>query len=262
MKTVFLLTISLIAGIQSTRLQAQTLNPNVIASAGGFSSTAAGSLSFTIGETNTKTLTSATHMLTQGFQQPFLLRLNLKAFIEGYYQGSGTMANVLYNQGVTAFSGIECDTVQIELRQSVAPYTMMYTTTAMLQTDGQMLITGSLPIGQAYYIVLKHRNAVETWSANPVILSDHTTYDFTTDASRAFDDNQVEVEPGVWSFYTGDIVKDENVDLLDLGVLEDDISNFQFGYIASDLNGDGNVDLLDSPTVEANINSFVFAYHP
>ncbi len=262
MKTVFLLTISLIAGIQSTRLQAQTLNPNVIASAGGFSSTAAGSLSFTIGETNTKTLTSATHMLTQGFQQPFLLRLNLKAFIEGYYQGSGTMANVLYNQGVTAFAGIECDTVQIELRQSVAPYTVMYTTTAMLQTDGQMLITGSLPIGQAYYIVLKHRNAVETWSANPVILSDNTTYDFTTAASRAFADNQVEVEPGVWSFYTGDIVKDENVDLLDLGVLEDDISNFQFGYIASDLNGDGNVDLLDSPTVEANINSFVFAHHP
>ena len=67
---------------------------------------------------------------------------------------------------------------------------------------------------------------------------------------------------------------DENVDLLDLGRLETDISDFAFGYqylpvnvnfpgvVSTDLNGDGNVDLLDSPILETNISDFIFSYHP
>lgn len=54
----------------------------------------------------------------------------------------------------------------------------------------------------------------------------------------------------------------QNLHLLDLGDIETDINNFEFGYFASDINGDGNVDLLDAPTVESNINGFVFSSHP
>ena len=63
-------------------------------------------------------------------------------------------------------------------------------------------------------------------------------------------------------YLVGDIVVDENIDLLDFGALEADISAFSYGYIATDLNGDGNVDLLDSPILEGNISNFVFSYHP
>ena len=88
------------------------------------------------------------------------------------------------------------------------------------------------------------------------------SYNFSTAATQAYGDNQHEVSTGVWAFYTGDIVIDENVDLLDLGFLETDISNFAYGYATTDLNGDGNVDLLDSPILEDNISNFVFSAHP
>ena len=243
-------------------LSAQSLSPQVIASAGGYQSNAAGSLSFTIGETNTQTLSSATHMLTQGFQQPYKMTLNLKAFIQGYYQGGGFMENVLYAQVVTALAGIECDTIQIELRQSTLPYTLVSATTQVIQTNGMVIFNGTAAAGQAYYIVLKHRNALETWSANPVMLTENTLYDFTAAANKAYGDNQVEVESGVWAFYSGDINQDENADLLDASLLEASIANFDFGYFATDLNGDGNVDLLDLPIEETNISNFIFSQHP
>ncbi|MBK7761903.1 MAG: hypothetical protein IPI46_00835 [Bacteroidetes bacterium] len=243
-------------------LRAQSLSPQVIASAGGFQTNSAGSLSFTIGETNTLTLSSANNMLTQGFQQPYKMTLNLKAFIQGYYQGGGLMENVLYTQGIVPLANDACDTIQIELRQSTSPYAVVSSTTQVIKTNGTVTFNGTAAAGQAYYIVIKHRNAVETWSANPVMLTENTMYDFTTAANKAYGDNQTEVATNVWAFYSGDINQDENADLLDASLLETDMANFEFGYFATDLNGDGNVDLLDSPILEVNVNNFVFSSKP
>jgi len=50
---------------------AQMLTPTVIASTGGFSSNANGSLSYTVGEmTMVQTFSANGNILTQGFQQP------------------------------------------------------------------------------------------------------------------------------------------------------------------------------------------------
>lgn len=52
-------------------LAAQSLTPTVIASTGGFSQNANGSLSYTVGEmTMVETFSSGNNILTQGFQQP------------------------------------------------------------------------------------------------------------------------------------------------------------------------------------------------
>ncbi len=52
-------------------MKAQSLTPSVIASTGGFSSNANGSLSYTVGEmTMVQTFTGGNNILTQGFQQP------------------------------------------------------------------------------------------------------------------------------------------------------------------------------------------------
>ncbi len=52
-------------------LNAQMLTPTVIASTGGFSSNANGSLSYTVGEmTMVQTFSNSSNILTQGFQQP------------------------------------------------------------------------------------------------------------------------------------------------------------------------------------------------
>ena len=93
-------------------------------------------------------------------------------------------------------------------------------------------------------------------------IQEYTKYDFSNASNKAFGSNMKEVSTGVWASFSGDINQDENVDLLDLGLLENSINNFEFGYFATDLNGDGNVDLLDNPIIEENINQFIFSVHP
>ncbi len=66
-KFYFLFALALVA----CGLHAQMLTPSVIASTGGFSSNANGSLSYTVGEmTMVQTFTGGNNILTQGFQQP------------------------------------------------------------------------------------------------------------------------------------------------------------------------------------------------
>jgi hypothetical protein len=89
-----------------------------------------------------------------------------------------------------------------------------------------------------------------------------TNYDFSTAASKAYGNNQVLLEPGIWGFYSADINQDENIDLLDMSLLDIDNMNFEYGYLATDINGDGNVDLLDYPITDLNISNFVYSVHP
>ena len=254
--------ISILTYSHISPLTAQTLKPQVIASAGGYQSNATASLSFTIGEPNTQTLTSANYRLTQGFQQPYKMTLNLRAFLQGYYTNGGMMENVLYNQGITALPGTQCDTISIQLRQPLPPFAVVSETKQIIQTNGLVTYTGSGTIGQSYYIIIKHRNTIETWSANPVTLTENTSYDFTTAPNKAFGNNMTEMEANKWALFSGDVNQDENTDLLDLSILETDINDFQFGYFATDINGDGNADLLDNPLLEANTNNFIFSVHP
>lgn len=245
------------------QLNAQSLTPQVVATAGGYQSGANASISFTIGETNITTLTTSTYMLTQGFQQPVELHLlNVKAFLQGYYAGAGLMKEVLYNQGEYTAPSDVTDSVTIELHHTIAPYTIAFQAKTIIKQNGSVSIKGMGAMGQSYYLVLKHRNSIQTWSAMPITISEITNYDFSTSANKAYGDNMIEVEPNVFACYSGDINQDENVDLLDAASIETDINAFQYGYFATDINGDGNVDLLDAPVVETNINQFVFSSHP
>lgn len=187
--------------------------------------------------------------------------LNIKAFIEGYYIGNGLMVPVLSNQGLSLCPTV-CDSVEIELRDPLA-YSLVASNKILLNIDG----TGEASfknINGSYYLVIRHRNALQTWSASPVSLSSGSpvSYDFSASASQAYDDYQVMVGTGIYALYSGDINRDENIDLLDAGIQDYAVNNFVFGYDASDINGDGNVDLLDIPVVENNINNFIFSHHP
>jgi hypothetical protein len=167
----------------------------------------------------------------------------------------------------------------VELHDATSPFAMVESVHTLLNQDGTANCVFG-PVSGSYYIVVKNRSMVAAWSAAPVAISGTpASYNFTTAESQAygaggFPTAMKEVTPGVWAFYSGDIVVDENVDLLDLGLLETDISDFAFGYlyqpvninypgiISTDLNGDGNVDLLDSPIMEDNISNFIFSNHP
>jgi mannan endo-1,4-beta-mannosidase len=190
-------------------------------------------------------------------------QMKIKTFLSGYYSGAQTMRNVLYLQNIIPSPSNQVDTIQIEFHQSNSPYSSVYTTKTILQTNGNAFVNFPLSlIGSSYYIAIKHRNTIETWSANPIMIGSITHYDYTNAMNKAYGSNQIEVSSGVWALYTGDINQDDNIDLLDNSQLELGIQNFLFGYQIEDLNGDGNVDLLDGSIIEDNINGFIFSIHP
>jgi hypothetical protein len=187
--------------------------------------------------------------------------LNLRCFIEGYMESDNSMKPVLQNQ-LQAAPLSACDTIIVELHQTQQPFATLHTLHTVLQRNGDANCTFP-PLFDSFFVVIKHRNALETWSALPVKLSGiPAQYNFTNAANKAFGANQVQVSPGRWAFYSGDIDRTENIDLADLFLLENEIANFNFGYLAEDINGDGTVDLLDLPTVEFNVANYIFSIHP
>ncbi|MBK7966912.1 MAG: SprB repeat-containing protein [Bacteroidetes bacterium] len=188
--------------------------------------------------------------------------LNLTVYTEGFYDGVSGLVPALLNSGV-GLSSTECDTIYVELRDQLSPTTVLASGSAVLNTSGQATFTfpGSI-ISQNGYIAVFHRNAVQTWS-DVVTFAGMTNYNFTTAATQAYGGNQVQVAPGVWAMYSGDLSpQDEFIDILDQGVIDNDIFNFAGGYVVSDLNGDGFVDIVDQSIVDNNIFNFIGSVHP
>lgn len=99
------------------------------------------------------------------------LTLNVAAYIEGFYNTGGTL---------NAVSSInESDTIRIELHEPTSPFALVHTVTTTLDTNGNS--TSTIPaslLGNAYYIVFRHRNSLETWSKNPVIIQQTNYFSF------------------------------------------------------------------------------------
>lgn len=190
--------------------------------------------------------------------------LQIKLFLEGYYNGSAQMSRVLFNEGKeTNAASANVDSVLVELHATTSPYSLIESYQGILQTNGILNCTFPYSVlNQSFYLVVKHRNTIETWSESPIAISSGTNYDFTSSANKAYGNNLKEVESGVFACYSGDINLDENIDLIDASFLENDINAFQSGYVVTDMNGDGNVDLLDAPIVESNVSDFIFSSHP
>ena len=186
---------------------------------------------------------------------------NLKFNIEGYYNTvSQSMVPVKANQYVGT-STTDVDDVTIELR--TANGTLVDTAIAALKTNGTAVASFPTGASGSYYLVIKYKNAIETWSATPQLVGlTPLTYDFTNAASKAYGNNMKQVSPGVFAIYSGDINQDSNVDNLDYSAWEEDANNLMSGYFATDLNGDGNVDNLDYSIWETNSNNFVYSITP
>ena len=245
--------------ISAFNLPAQSLSPKVIASAGGYFTGGGNSLSWTMGETFTTTLASANVTLTQGFQQPYFpfMILNLKAFIEGYYIGGGQMQSLLFNFDPGNHGANDCDSIAVDIHNASAPYNIVATSFAILQTDGNGIckLPSSL-LGGSFYIGLRHRSCIETWSMLPVLMMQNTGYQFSTAASMAYGDNLVETIDNMgWAMYSGDITHDGAIDALDYVDLDPSIQAGAGGYDIGDLNGDLAVDALDYVIMDPNIQA-------
>ena len=153
------------------------------------------------------------------------------------------------------------DTVTVELRDAVSPYTLRASKKVVLNSSGAGTInnfTTQLNNISPYYIVIKHRNAVETWSAggNTFNSSGTLSYNFTTAASRAYGNNLV-LKSGKYCIYSGDVNHDGIVDSGDLSAVDNDNSLYASGYLATDANGDGIVDSGDLALVDNNNSLYI-----
>ena len=134
-----------------------------------------------------------------------------------------------------------------------------------LKVDHRPGIFTQVQNGQPYYLQVKHRNSLETWSKTTQTFSGSIlNYDFTTSATKAFGDNmkQVDSSPVEFAVYSGDVNKDGTVDATDLAAIDNDAQNFVSGYVVTDLNGDSFIDGTDYSLADNNATNFVSVVRP
>ena len=106
--------------------------------------------------------------------------LNVKVFIEGFYIGNNLMNATLSN----IFSGdntITCDSLTVELHNENPPYNLEYISVGTISKFGfGSFIFPTSVLNERYYIVIKHRSAIDTWSKNPILFNEkNVNIDFT-----------------------------------------------------------------------------------
>ncbi|MEP7166230.1 MAG: putative Ig domain-containing protein, partial [Ferruginibacter sp.] len=203
--------------------------------------------------------TGATYTLVIGSST---ITVNLKLFLQGYYLSGSSMQPVLNNQGVPSSLATETDTITIDLHHPTT-FALIDSKKAVLLTNGSVSVTFTQPAG-SYYIGIRHRNTIETWSTNAVACTASSAlYDFSDDPAKAMGDNQVLVESGVWAFYTGDLNQDGFVDVSDYPDFDNDnLGGVSGVYANTDMNGDGFVDVSDYPVFDNNNLTGVASIHP
>jgi hypothetical protein len=188
--------------------------------------------------------------------------LSLTAFFEGLYLGSSTMTAAPFNADNTLPSSI-ADTITVELHLANGTFDLAYSVTDTISVNGTASI--SFPggaVGNYYYLVVKHRNSLETWSADSILISSSLSYDFSSSAGQAYGSNMVDLGSGVFGIYSGDINQDGSVDFLDYPDLDLGSINGDLGYLVTDLNGDGSVDFLEYPLIDLNSINGVISMRP
>jgi len=180
--------------------------------------------------------------------------VNVKLIVEGFYDISSDKMRM-------------SDTVKVYFRNSTPPYAISDSAVSIIDLSS---FTGSFRLNTTasgnYYLDLKHRNSIRTWSSTPVNVTFNLTsdYNFIPDSSLAYGKNMKRVTPNhpffppaKFAIYNGDINQDGVVDGSDAAVIDNDAFNFATGYVVTDLNGDEVVDGNDATIADNNAFNFV-----
>ena len=112
-----------------------------------------------------------------------------------------------------------------------------------------------------YYRVVRHRNALETWSNIGVTYTRGSAshHNFIQPDGQAYGNNQaiISLSPLYRGVYSGDCNQDDIIDLDDAAIVDNASFTFQSGYIVSDLNGDFFADITDYTIIDNNFFNFV-----
>jgi endoglucanase len=179
----------------------------------------------------------------------------IKAVIQGFYNPALNKMN-------------RKDTVKAYLRNISSPYNIVDSSKANIDS---VTFSGSFLFANAssgtYYIVVNHRNTLETWSkagGEVYTAGSSLSFNFNLDSSQTFGKNVIRVlsSPLTFALYNGDANQDKIIDASDLSTVENDIANSVTGYVKSDITGDDFVDAGDLSIVENNASNSVAAISP
>ena len=180
---------------------------------------------------------------------------NISTAMQGFYNISANKLN-------------KKDTVRAYLRNATSPYAIIDSSVAIIDS---LTFTGNFKFNYAlngtYYIVLNHRNCLETWSKingeiyNPMNMN---SYDFTNSDVKAYGNNLALVDnsPVKYAMYSGDVNKDQIIDAADVSIVDNAASVSLTGYVAADLTGDNLVDASDASIVDFNSLSSIMTLKP
>jgi hypothetical protein len=145
------------------------------------------------------------------------------------------------------------DWIYVELRDNSNPSTILYTRSALLQRDGDIVdMDGVSPLHFSnassgnYYIAIRHRNHLGFRTNSAIALSGApAVLDFTDNSIVTFGANALkQVTSGVYAMYAGDANLDGEVNAFDLNVFWK-LQNSLLGYRKPDFNLDGEVNASD-----------------
>lgn len=157
------------------------------------------------------------------------------------------------------------DTATIYLRSNNSPYGKIDSGKAIV--DSVTLncpVTFSNAVSGTYYIQIRHRNSLETWSklgGESYTRGLSFSYNFTAAQTQAYGSNQI-LKGTKYCLYSGDVNQDGTIDGNDGVLIDNDAANFYTGYFATDLNGDGAIDGSDAVIANNNAANFVSAVTP
>ncbi len=163
------------------------------------------------------------------------------------------------------FDGLKMvpDTAIIELRKNISPYNVLDSCITLIDSTGNCGAEfSSISFNDSFYIVIKHRNSIETWSKLPQKFSNATMqYDFTIDSTMAYGNNLV-YKAGRWCIYSGDVNQDGIIDSTDLMIVYNSNIAGESGINVNDLNKDELVEIYDLIIVFKNFSNQIITIKP
>ncbi len=224
--------------------------------------------------------------------QSILKTLNVSAMLQEYYAGYGQPMNQTNDMDMNSgdinpkFSLPIVDTLQVLIMNpaTMDPFDVVNTAEyrfdgMSLNQDGTISPQISLPssITGYRYIVINHRNSLETWSDTVDVSVPTINYNFYTHpVSTQFPGNMLPDYSGttyhgslIWGGDIGDLyipVKDGVINIYDLSAVFDAINDqtgvLSSGYSVQDVNGDAVVNIYDLSMVFDNLNAGASSVNP
>jgi len=202
-----------------------------------------------VGTTNTDITTPSTHSIS--LSSCFFeggCPLTVKLAIEGILDGN---------------SHSSMDSLWLYIRSAVYPFPVYDSAyLAIDQTSLKVTFIRQVTPGN-YYIVIKHKNSLETWSraGGEQFGSGYYFYDFTSAANKAYGNNLI-LKDGLYCIYSGNINQDDIIDADDMLLIDNDLLSFAPGNSITNLNGDGIVDIDDLAICDKNARELISVQRP